>query len=529
MSDASGENQDTREALLRSQQELMVALDCGSMATWTWHIDSGRMECSHNMAALYGRTANQFEGSLAFVKACTHSDDREKSLFALRRAAETRQPFDWERRILWPDGAVRWIHSRAHVFCDETGRAVRLVGTSTDITARKEAEQALRFQKAVLEAQNDASLDGVLVVSPEARILSHNRRFAEMWGIPDRVLATGSDEAALAAVKEKIQNLEDFLARVAYLYEHPEQAGHYDAILKDGRTFKCYGVPLRGTDGTPLGRMFHFRDVSEDRRAEQLMQERNALRNAVKALDRVLGVVGHELRTPLAAVRLLSEVLLESQHEAEQQQAFLHSVHQEVVRMSAMVNDLLEVARLNSGTAKWNWSSVSVLSACGQALDSVRPLIDHGKVALDLAVEPPELTMRGDAEAIRRLVLNLVNNAYKHTQSGSIRVIARPVSIASVRYVQIEVKDTGSGMSAATAERLGQAFALNSGVIGESHVRGSGLGLVICRGIVAAHGGTITVASEPTRGTAVTALLQADLTESVQCAREAGILRTVKP
>lgn len=529
MPDAVCEYSDASAILLPSQQELMVALDSGSMATWTWHIDSGRMECSHNMAALYGRTLEQFEGTLAFVKACTHPEDREKSILALGRAAETKQPFDWERRILCPDGSVRWLHSRARVFCDETGRAVRLVGTSTDVTARKEAEQALRFQKAVLEAQNEASLEGVLVVSPEARILSYNRRFAQMWGIPEDVLATGSDDAALAAVKDKIQNLEEFLARVAYLYEHPEQSGHYDAILKDGRAFKCYGVPLRSPDGTPLGRMFHFRDISEDRRAEQVMLERNALRTAVKALDRVLGVVGHELRTPLAAVRLLSEVLLESHDDAGQRQELLDSVHQEVVRMSAMVNDLLEVARLNSGTARWNWSTLPVLSACDQAMDSVRPLIDQRQVALELTVEPLDLMMRGDADAIRRLVLNLVNNACKHTTCGSIRVSARSVSIASVRYVQLEVKDTGSGMSAATAERLGQAFALNSGVIGESHVRGSGLGLAICRGIVAAHGGRITVASEPGRGTTVTALLQADLPDSVKCAHESGIIKTVNP
>lgn len=520
---------DTRDPLQRSRQELMVALDSGSMATWTWHVDSGRMECSDNMRQLYGRTHDDFEESLDFVAACTHPDDRERSLTALRRAAETKQPFDWERRILCPDGSVRWLHSNGRVFCDERGRPVRIVGASLDITARKGAEQTLQFQKALLEAQNQASLDGVLVVSLDARILSYNRRFAQMWGIPDSVLDSGSDAAALEAVKDKLENLDDFLARVAYLYQHPDQSGHYDALLKDGRAFKCYGVPLRKSDGTLLGRMFHFRDVSEDHHAQRVVQERNALRNAVKALDKVLGVVGHELRTPLAAVRLLSEVLLDQHPQAAQQQAFLESMHQEVVRMAAMVNDLLEVARLNSGTARWNWSLVAVADACQQALASVRPLLDQTKVALELQVEPEELSMRGDADAIRRLVLNLVNNACKHTQAGSIRVTARPLALAQIGYVQIEVTDTGQGMSADTAARLGQAFALNSGVIGESHVRGSGLGLAICRGIVAAHGGTITVASRPGDGTTVTVLLQSELPESAQCHQEASILNTVKP
>jgi signal transduction histidine kinase len=195
--------------------------------------------------------------------------------------------------------------------------------------------------------------------------------------------------------------------------------------------------------------------------------------------------------------------------------------------MSSMVDDLLEVARLNSGTARWNWSELAAADSCGQALDSVRPLMDESQVKLLLNVEPAGLRMRGDADAVRRLVLNLVNNASKHTRAGLIHVQARPLSLGSANYIELEVADTGEGMSEETAARLGQAFALNSGVIGQSYVRGSGLGLAICRGIVAAHGGTITVASQPGKGTTVTAMLRADLPEPLQNTGDGGPIRTV--
>jgi PAS domain S-box-containing protein len=455
----------------------------------------------------------------------THPDDADldADLFNQLLCGQVKR-YQIEKRYIRKDGSVMWGRLTSSVI-DSDGQLL-VLGIVEDISGHKEVEQTLRFQKALLEAQAEASLDGVLVVSPESKIISYNKRFAQMWGIPQDILASGSDAAALVYVKDKLENLDDFLARVAYLYQHPDQSGYYEARLKNGRIFRCYGMPLRASDGVHLGRMFHFHDASDDLHAEQVNQECHGLRGAVQALDQVLGVVGHELRTPLAAVRMMSEFLIGNPAEQEQCETFLKSVHREVVRMSSMVDDLLEVARLNSGTAHWNWSRFLVAQPCQEAMDSVRPLIDPRRVELSLSVEPEKLEMSGDTDAVCRLVLNLVNNAAKHTHAGMIHIRARALSIADCDYVEIEVTDTGEGMPRDIAARLGQAFALNSGVIGTNHVRGSGLGLAICRGIVAAHGGTITVASELGAGTTVTVLLRADLPQAAQPANETSLLRT---
>ena len=121
--------------------------------------------------------------------------------------------------------------------------------------------------------------------------------------------------------------------------------------------------------------------------------------------------------------------------------------------------------------------------------------------------------MQGDAQAVRRLVLNLLSNAQKNTHAGSIAIRAGWFDQDGHSCVRIQVTDTGEGMEPETARRLGIAFALNSGVVGEDHVKGSGLGLSICRGIVAAHGGHISVETSPGNGTMVTVVLRADLAE----------------
>jgi signal transduction histidine kinase len=120
------------------------------------------------------------------------------------------------------------------------------------------------------------------------------------------------------------------------------------------------------------------------------------------------------------------------------------------------------------------------------------------------------LFMNGDANAVRRLVLNLLNNALKHTRGGFVRVAARAVA-ADVDWVELGVADSGAGIPPEIRARLGHAFALNAGMVGDHHVKGAGLGLAICKGVAAAHGGHLEVRSDVGRGTTVTARLRADL------------------
>jgi signal transduction histidine kinase len=261
------------------------------------------------------------------------------------------------------------------------------------------------------------------------------------------------------------------------------------------------------------------RDAAERQaHAEQLERERVALKDAVAAMEQVLGVVGHELRTPLAAMRAISEFLItEDARQMQEWEVFLRNLNDEVVRMSDTVDALLEAARLNSGRARWNWTEFELEAACSEALEPVRALVDASRVALSFRVEPAGARVRGDADAVRRLITNLATNARKHTPDGGIEVSARIYEEAggaagpAVRWVELQVTDTGSGIPPEIVERLGEAFALNAGVVGARHVSGTGLGLAICKGIVQAHGGEMNIRSEVGRGTTVTVRLRADL------------------
>src|SRR5439155_2094244 len=159
-----------------------------------------------------------------------------------------------------------------------------------------------------------------------------------------------------------------------------------------------------------------------------IQSERNHLKESVTAMEQVLGVVAHELRTPLAGLRSISEFLLMPEaKELAEWDTFLMSMNSEITRMAEMVNSLLEAARLNSGVATWHWGTINFATTCAEALDVVRPLIDQSKLTLISSCEPEDLQGNGDSDAIRRLIINLVNNAAKHTPSGSISVMCRKV------------------------------------------------------------------------------------------------------
>jgi signal transduction histidine kinase len=256
-----------------------------------------------------------------------------------------------------------------------------------------------------------------------------------------------------------------------------------------------------------------------------IQSERNHLKESVAAMEQVLGVVAHELRTPLAGLRSMSEFLLMPEaKELAEWDTFLMAMNQEITRMAEMVNSLLEAARLNSGVANWHWGTVRYANVSADALDVVRPLVDQSKLTLTSCCEPEDLEGNGDSDAIRRLIINLVNNAAKYTPAGSISVSCRRVDIQTL---ELHVSDTGKGIPAELAPRLGEAFALNSGSVGANHIQGTGLGLAICKGITAAHGGQMTIESAPGKGTTVVVRLRSDLPAALSTGKQEQIIRRI--
>ena len=154
------------------------------------------------------------------------------------------------------------------------GKLIATRGIFRDITERKTAEEAVRFQKTLLESQGEASPDGIAIVSDTGRYIYYNRRFIEMWDLPESVIKVGISELALQAVKDKLIDPDHFLAQIAHLYDHYDEADYEEIALKDGRIFDRFSSPVQSPDGVYYGRAWYYRDISERKRSEALLAQR---------------------------------------------------------------------------------------------------------------------------------------------------------------------------------------------------------------------------------------------------------------
>ncbi len=207
-----------------------------------------------------------------FWQSVLHPDDRDHVLDYCRTRLRERLPIDVEYRALAADGRTVWLRDISDFTVGADGEAHRTSGLMIDVTDRKGIENELRYQRALLETQNEHAVDGVLVVSPTGEMTSFNQRFIDLWPIPDHVVASRSDAAALQSVLDKLVDPDAFLTRVEELYT-AQMAGRDELHLLDGRVFDRYGTPLRGPDGAFYGYAWYVRDITEQKQFQQQLAE----------------------------------------------------------------------------------------------------------------------------------------------------------------------------------------------------------------------------------------------------------------
>jgi len=175
--------------------------------------------------------------------------------------------------IITKDGRELAIEWYDNTLKDSNGRVEGLLSVGQDVTERMRTDKALRFANMVLSTQAETSLDGILVVDGEGKNISVNQRFTEMWGIPLDIVKSGSDARAFQLVADKLTNPEEFYNKVKHLYEFKKKISREEIVLKDGRFFDCYSAPMLDEGGNYFGRVWYFRDITESKRAGELVRE----------------------------------------------------------------------------------------------------------------------------------------------------------------------------------------------------------------------------------------------------------------
>ncbi len=200
----------------------------------------------------------------------------------------------------------------------------------------------------------------------------------------------------------------------------------------------------------------------------------------------LVAAVSHDLRTPLTSLRLLAEAIEDGVADPETTAGYRRQLSLHVASLSALVDDLFELSRMEAGEISWSMQQVALAELVQETVEAMRPQADDRRVAVLARVDDSAATAQADPEKVQRVLFNLIQNAIRHTPAdGSVTVAAQGRGAT----VEIQVADTGEGVAAEDRERAFEPFYRGDG--GARSGEGAGLGLAICRAIVEAHGGRI--------------------------------------
>jgi len=364
------------------------------------------------------------------------------------------------------------------------------------------AHRQVRGAHSELLAVLNTAPSGLMVMNPDGSVRLQNRAAAH-------VLGPTPDDSALQRAHWQSFTVRNAAGEPVRLRDLPpvralagaEIVGEeLDIERPDGRRTEILigAAPLRDEGGLVIGAVAGFQDITRLKELDRLK-------------DEFVAIVSHELRTPLTAIRGSLQLLLadDACHDPQHRE-LLTVASTSCERLVRIVNDMLDLSKIEAGRLELRLTSLSVATLVGQAVDGVRALAGQAGVRLTVVVDMARRAIRGDADRLTQALVNLLSNAIKFApRDSTVTVSAR----ASAEGVTISVEDEGHGISPEDLPRLFQKFQqLDS--TGTRRSGGTGLGLVITKSIVEQHGGQISVESTPGRGTTFTLTMPTDAAES---------------
>ncbi|MCB5191827.1 response regulator [Methylobacillus arboreus] len=376
-----------------------------------------------------------------------------------------------------------------------------LVGSIVDITAQREAQQALSLAIDQQKALFDSAPLGIIELKSR-RVIQCNRKFEHMLGY-------GTGELLGRATSEWFSSNEDYEA-VGKGYEILRRGetytGEHQFTRKDGSKFWCrifgHAVDVSHPENHSV---WQFEDVTEKRLAEeQLRLARDMAEEATLAKSMFLANMSHEIRTPMNAVIGLSHLALKTELDTRQRD-YVTKIHSAGMSLLSIINDILDFSKIESGRMDLEHVEFSL----DQVLSSVTNTLAHSasdaglELLFDVADDVPG-NLVGDPLRLGQILLNLVSNAIKFTSEGEIIIRCQLLDSNDQQIkLQFFVIDSGIGMDEETSQRLFQPFMQADGSTTRKY-GGTGLGLTICKRLVGMMQGDIWVTSTPGQGSTFT-------------------------
>jgi PAS domain S-box-containing protein len=494
------------QELSELESQLALAVDLGDIGIWRHDLGSGRLHLNAQALRMLGLPPRPQGFQVDEITGFVHPDDRRRAAASAREALASSRPLDLEVRFRRSDGDWRTVMTRRMVQRDAHGRPVAFVGVGLDITARHKAEQALRsaVERAALVAR------GAGLGTWELDMASGEVYWDEqMWLLRGhKPQARAMDDAErMACVHPEDRTAIEALFRPAIAEGRPYEH-QFRIVWPDGqvRWLASRSVELRDEQSGARRRIGVNWDVTDTRTAEAARREREIALRESTAKSKFLARMSHELRTPLNAMLGFSQLLLVEEtgvdEPAAKRRRRLDHVRSAGEHLLSLINDVLDLASLESGELRIQLQPVALAPLVAETLPLLGPLRDRRTVSLRTG--RLDLQVLADPTRLRQVLLNLLSNAIKYNHDGGeVTIEAEPRD----GQVILRVADSGRGLTVEQMQHLFEPFN-RLGAEGDA-VEGTGIGLAIVKALTERMGGTVQVRSVAGRGSVFELQLQA--------------------
>ncbi len=535
------------QALPESEELVRPLAEKLDLALWIRDLATDRIVyINPAYETIWGRTRESlYESAESFVDAI-HPDDRERILAAM--LAHQQGGFSEEYRIITPDGTVRWVSARTFPIQESDGKVARIAEFAQDITPQKKVEETLRSvlartQERYLLSRRIGAARGaedILYALRSVSTFSDAQRaavwlFDQPWEevTPSRCdimveWQSSPDALALAGASysfEQYQFAQLFVRDeplwIDDIQTDPRLSDHIQSLLTKLQTRSLGLFPLITSNlwygmltihfSTPkllrpedfsyfekvvnqaAAAIYNFLLLKAETKARQEAERANQVK------VKFLAMITHELRTPLTSIKGFATTLLADDvtWDLDNQRDFIKTIDQEADKLTELIEHLLDLSRLESGTLRIVLEEQHLESIINNALLRFQVLAGDHALVINLPDGLPPVM--ADPQRVEQIMLNLVSNAAKYSPAGTQITLS---AVARQKDVQVSVSDQGVGISPEERPHVFEPFYRVETEVGTAKsIQGVGLGLAICKSLVEAQGGNIWIQDRPDPGT----------------------------
>jgi PAS domain S-box-containing protein len=499
------ERKRAEDQLRESESRLNRIIEATNVGTWEWNVQTGELSLNNRWAEIAGYSLEE----LAPVSIQTwfmlgHPEDLKKSGEQLELVfSKAILHYDLECRMKHKNGNWIWIHDRGKVFeWTSDGKPVKMSGTHTDITLRKQAEERLALLMREKQIILDSAPVGISLIIDRKQVWV-NKKTEEMF-------LYGKEELENQTTIKLYPTQDAYNKFGEEAYQRLSRGEVYESVQELVRSDGAHiWASYIGKAIDPLdlkkGTLWILEDITARKASlEALEQSESRLWELNKTKDKLLSIIAHDLKNPFNSILGFSELLSEniSNYEIDKSKKFANQINSATKSTLYLLENLLTWAKNQSGQIVFKPENSNLQSLINEIIELFYSSASIKNIRFEIA-QSERIDFFADANMIKAILRNLISNAIKFSHPGDkITILTRKES----GLIRVTVKDSGMGMSEEIKNKLFKIES-NSTMIGTAKERGSGLGLIICKEFAEKHGGTIEVKTEAGKGSEFTLIL----------------------